>query len=126
MRMAYAIGAAQPVMVEVDTFKTGTVCADDCLADAVKLVLFLLWNRFFLPELRAGFVQEIFLSAGSADIKLPAEFQCVLQGVGFMGILCNTGWERKMPGFDCVIAMVDANVHGFCLAFVVVEICGSM
>ena len=25
-------------MVEVDTFKTGTVCADDCLADAVKLV----------------------------------------------------------------------------------------
>ena len=61
MRMAYAIGAAQPVMVEVDTFKTGTVCADDCLADAVKLVLFLLWNRFFLPELRAGFVQEIFL-----------------------------------------------------------------
>ena len=36
--LAYAIGAAQPVMVEVDTFKTGTVCADDCLADAVKLV----------------------------------------------------------------------------------------
>ena len=36
--LAYAIGAAQPVMVEVDTFKTGTICADDCLADAVKLV----------------------------------------------------------------------------------------
>ena len=36
--LAYAIGAAQPVMVEVDTFKTGTLCADDCLADAVKLV----------------------------------------------------------------------------------------
>ena len=36
--LAYAIGAAQPVMVEVDAFKTGTICADDCLADAVKLV----------------------------------------------------------------------------------------
>ena len=36
--LAYAIGAAQPVMVEVDTLKTGTICADDCLADAVKLV----------------------------------------------------------------------------------------
>ena len=33
------------------------------------------------------------LPAGSADIKLSTEFQCVLQGVGFMGILCNTGWE---------------------------------
>ena len=39
--LAYAIGAAQPVMVEVDTFKTGTICADDCLADAVKLVFVL-------------------------------------------------------------------------------------
>ena len=58
--------------------------------------------------------------AGPADIKLPAEFQCVLQGVGFMGILCNTGWERKMPGFDCVIAMVDANVHGFTHPFLLV------
>lgn len=34
-----------------------------------------------------------------------------------MGILCNTGWERKMPGFDGVIAMVDANVHGFAHPF---------
>ena len=54
------------------------------------------------------------------SLKLPAEFQCVLQGVGFMGILCNTGWERKMPGFDCVIAMVDANVHGFTHPFLLV------
>lgn len=66
------------------------------------------------------FVAQDRLSAGSADIKLPAEFQCVLQGVGFMGILCNTGWERKMPGFDCVIAMVDANVHGFTHPFLLV------
>ena len=36
--LAYAIGKAEPVMVAVDTFGTGTVCADDCLADAVKLV----------------------------------------------------------------------------------------
>ena len=36
--LAYAIGAAQPVMVEVDTFGTGTVCADDCLAMAVRHV----------------------------------------------------------------------------------------
>lgn len=27
-----------PAGKEQDTFKTGTVCADDCLADAVKLV----------------------------------------------------------------------------------------
>ena len=36
--LTYAIGAAQPVMVEVDTFGTGTVCADDCLAMAVRHV----------------------------------------------------------------------------------------
>ena len=36
--LAYAIGKAEPVMVEVDTFGTGTVCADDCLAKAVNLV----------------------------------------------------------------------------------------
>ena len=36
--LAYAIGKAEPVMVEVDTFGTGTVCADDCLVEAVKLV----------------------------------------------------------------------------------------
>lgn len=36
--LAYAIGVAQPVMVEVDTFGTGTACADDCLSDAVRKV----------------------------------------------------------------------------------------
>ena len=36
--LAYATGAAEPVMVEVDTFGTGTVCADDCLAEAVRFV----------------------------------------------------------------------------------------
>ena len=29
---------AEPVMVQVDTFGTGTVCADDCLAAAIPLV----------------------------------------------------------------------------------------
>ena len=36
--LAYAIGKAESVMVEVDTFGTGTVCADDCLAEAVRFV----------------------------------------------------------------------------------------
>ena len=36
--VAYAIGVVQPVMVEVDTFGTGTLCADDCLAIAVRHV----------------------------------------------------------------------------------------
>ena len=36
--LAYAIGMAQPVMVQVDTFGTGKACADDCLAAAVPLV----------------------------------------------------------------------------------------
>lgn len=36
--LAYAIGKADPVMVEVDTFGTGAICADDCLAEAVRFV----------------------------------------------------------------------------------------
>ncbi|MEG0395438.1 MAG: methionine adenosyltransferase [Oscillospiraceae bacterium] len=36
--LAYAIGVAEPVMVEVDTFGTGTACADDCIAAAVRKV----------------------------------------------------------------------------------------
>ncbi len=36
--LGYAIGVAQPVMVQVDTFGTGKACADDCLAQAVPLV----------------------------------------------------------------------------------------
>lgn len=36
--LAYVIGKAEPVMAEVDTFGTGRICADDCLAQAVRLV----------------------------------------------------------------------------------------
>ena len=36
--LAYAAGAAEPVMVTVDSFGTGGVCADDCLAEAAKMV----------------------------------------------------------------------------------------
>lgn len=36
--LAYAIGVAKPVMVQVDTFGTGKVCEDDCLAVAVPMV----------------------------------------------------------------------------------------
>ncbi len=36
--LAYAIGVAEPVMVQVDTFGTGMVCADDCLVMAVQAV----------------------------------------------------------------------------------------
>lgn len=36
--LAYAIGVAQPVMVQVDTFGTGVVCEDDCLSAAIPLV----------------------------------------------------------------------------------------
>lgn len=36
--LAYAIGMAEPVMVQADTFGTGTACEDDCLAAAVPLV----------------------------------------------------------------------------------------
>ena len=46
-----------------------------------------------------------------AHEKLPAVLQRVLQGVGFMGIFRDTGWERKMPGFDGVIAVVYTDVH---------------
>ncbi len=66
------------------------------------------------------FVSQDRLSAGSADIKLPAVLQCVLQGVGFMGIFRNTGWERKMPGFDGVVAVVDTDVHGFSHPFLTI------
>lgn len=36
--LAYVIGVAEPVMVQVDTFGTGTACEDDCLASAIPLV----------------------------------------------------------------------------------------
>ena len=34
-----------------------------------------------------------------------------------MGIGGDTGWERKMPGLDGVVVMVDADVHGFAHPF---------
>lgn len=60
------------------------------------------------------------LSAGPAHEELSTVLQCVLQGVGFMGIGGDTGWERKMPGLDGVVAMVDADVHGFAHPFLAV------
>ena len=36
--LAYANGMAEPVMIQVDTYGTGTVCEDDCLAAAIPLV----------------------------------------------------------------------------------------
>ena len=36
--LAYAVGADEPIMVTVDSFRTGEICADDCLAEAVKRV----------------------------------------------------------------------------------------
>ena len=38
LKVAYGIGMAEPVMVQVDTYGTGNVCEDDCLAAAVPLV----------------------------------------------------------------------------------------
>lgn len=49
--LAYAIGVAEPVMVQVDTFGTGTACADDCLAAAIPLVFGLTpLGRFFRQD----------------------------------------------------------------------------
>lgn len=48
--LAYAIGKAEPVMVDVDTFGTGTVCADDCLAQAARLLF---------PLTPAGMIGEL-------------------------------------------------------------------
>ena len=48
--LAYAIGKAEPVMVDVDTFGTGTACADDCLAQAARLLF---------PLTPAGMIGEL-------------------------------------------------------------------
>ena len=74
-----------------------------------------------------GFVALDWLPSGAANKKTPAELKESLAGVRFVAAIgCKTGWERTMPRLDGVVAVIDANVHGFCLAFVVVEICGSM
>lgn len=49
--LAYGIGMAQPVMVQVDTYGTGTVCADDCIATAIPLV-FGLTPRQIIDQLK--------------------------------------------------------------------------
>ena len=49
--LAYGIGIAQPVMVQVDTYGTGTVCADDCIAAAIPLV-FGLTPRQIIDQLK--------------------------------------------------------------------------
>lgn len=49
--LAYAIGMAEPVMVQVDTYGTGKVCADDCLAATIPLV-FGLTPRQIIEQLR--------------------------------------------------------------------------
>ena len=38
IQLSYAIGVAHPTSIMVDTFGTGTVCADDCLAVAIPMV----------------------------------------------------------------------------------------
>lgn len=43
--LAYAIGTAEPIMVQVDTFGTGKICADDCLAAAIPMVFGLTPSR---------------------------------------------------------------------------------
>ena len=67
-----------------------------------------------------SFVRGNRLPAGPAHEELSTVLQRVLQGVGFMGIGGDTGWKRKMPGLDGVVAMVDADVHGFAHPFLAV------
>ena len=66
-----------------------------------------------------GFIALDRLPSGSANKKTPAELKESLPGVRFVAAVgCKTGWERTMPRFDGVIAVINANVHGFCLTFV--------
>ena len=54
--LAYAVGVDAPVMVTVDSFGTGEVCADDCLAEAAKRVFTLekqklaSWTKLSYPN----------------------------------------------------------------------------
>ena len=49
--LAYAVGIAKPVMVTVNSFGTGKICADDCLADVVRQV-FKLEKHQVIAELK--------------------------------------------------------------------------
>ena len=73
---------------------------DSCQGQKVIIVVF-------------HFVSQDRLSAGSAHIILSLVFQRVLQGIWFVPVSCDTGWEGKMPGFDCVVPMIDSNVPVF-------------
>ena len=54
--LAYAIGKAEPVMLSVDTFGTGTACADDALSDVLRVLFDLtpsgIISRFRLFQFR--------------------------------------------------------------------------
>ena len=66
-----------------------------------------------------GFVALDRLPSGAANKKTPAGLKESLAGVRFVtAVGCKTGWERTMPRLDGVIAVINANVHGFCLTFV--------
>ena len=73
---------------------------DSCQGQKVIIVVF-------------HFVSQNRLPAGSAHIILSLVFQRVLQGIWFVPVSCDTGWEGKMPGFDCVVPMIDSNVPVF-------------
>jgi len=36
-----------------------------------------------------------------------------LQGIWFVPVSCDTGWEGKMPGFNCVVPITGSNVPVF-------------
>lgn len=58
-----------------------------------------------------GLIPQNRLAASAAN-KIPSfQFQRVLQRVGFVAVNSHTCWERKMPGFDGVVTMIDTNVH---------------
>ena len=73
---------------------------DSCQGQKVIIVVF-------------HFVSQDRLPAGSAHRILSLVFQRVLQGIWFVPVSCDTGWEGKMPGFDCVVPMIDSNVPVF-------------
>lgn len=54
---------------------------------------------------------DIRLPASATDKVFSANLEGVLQGIRFMGIRCHTGWEREIPGFNCVVPVVNANDH---------------
>ena len=68
-------------------------------------------HRFVFTVIVLGLVPQNGLAASAAHIELPFKLQCVLQGVWFAGIQRDSRRERKVPGFDGGIAVVDADVH---------------